>query len=337
MPTVPKLVGLTQSAAEAELLKAGLKSKIGQKVSSPSTAVDLVCNTQPLAGQEAGEDLTVQLDISTGPASGKVPELAGLTRTSAESALKAAGFEVGKAHQVVTSDIAPGGVISSSPPFGSSANSGSKIDLNVAMSKKADWTDWVLPIIFTFLGVLLFVAIIYAIFWQKNFLPTLANKEVARGLITFLIAITTVGIAVILALSTVILKGGEEDDKRFDRGKQVLSTLIGLLGTIVGFYYGATIESKDQPLVAPTVVTTTLPDGLVNQAYKGAVTASGGKVPLTWSVEPKLPEALALDPNTGVIEGTPTKPQSKGRFTFTVQDGSEPPISKESILTLEIK
>ncbi len=57
----------------------------------------------------------------------------------------------------------------------------------------------------------------------------------ARGLITFLIAVTTMGIAIMLAIFTIFSKGGPDDDKQFDKGKQVLSVLIGLLGTIVGF------------------------------------------------------------------------------------------------------
>jgi hypothetical protein len=62
---------------------------------------------------------------------------------------------------------------------------------------------------------------------------------VARGLITFLIVITTMGIAIMLAISTLFGEDGTDQDKTFDKGKQVLSVLIGLLGTIVGFYFGS--------------------------------------------------------------------------------------------------
>jgi len=79
---------------------------------------------------------------------------------------------------------------------------------------------------------------------QGGFLDRLSDRAVARGLITFLITFTTVGIAIILAVSTIFGSTGDESDKRFDRGKQVLSVLISLLGTIVGFYFGSSTDLK---------------------------------------------------------------------------------------------
>jgi hypothetical protein len=179
--------------------------------------------------------------------------------------------------------------------------------------------------------------IVYGVYGNAGFLTSLASKEVARGLITFLIAITTVGIAVILALSTIILKGGDEDDKRFDRGKQVLTMLIGVLGTIVGFYFGSAIEQqRPQPLA---ITTTTLPAGAVNTAYPSTtLQATGGTPPLKWSVEPPtLPAGLELDPATGAISGKPTATSKTTKFKFTVTDSAKPAASSTANLTLEIK
>jgi hypothetical protein len=44
----------------------------------------------------------------------------------------------------------------------------------------------------------------------------LRNRAVARGLITFLRTFTTVGIAIILAVSTIFGSSGDDSDKRFD-------------------------------------------------------------------------------------------------------------------------
>jgi hypothetical protein len=49
-----------------------------------------------------------------------------------------------------------------------------------------------------------------------------------------------VGIALILVLSTII---SDDAANRFDHGKQVLTTMIGILGTIVGFYFATLAES----------------------------------------------------------------------------------------------
>jgi hypothetical protein len=62
--------------------------------------------------------------------------------------------------------------------------------------------------------------------------------EYARGFITVLFGVGTIGIALILILSAVFLTD-ERAKERFDRGKEILSLLLGIFGTIVGFYYGA--------------------------------------------------------------------------------------------------
>jgi hypothetical protein len=59
----------------------------------------------------------------------------------------------------------------------------------------------------------------------------------ARGLITVLFATGTMAIAFILTVSA-ILSSSEEFEKRFDKGKDVLTIMIGIFGTILGFYFG---------------------------------------------------------------------------------------------------
>jgi hypothetical protein len=144
-----------------------------------------------------------------------------------------------------------------------------------------------------------------------------------------------VGIAIILAISTLVLTEGEEGDKRFDRGKQVLTILIGVLGTIVGFYFGSPTE---QPQIsAPKVTTTMLPDGAAKTPYPSTILQSTGLTPpLKWSVTPALPTGLILDAN-GTISGTPTAVLPKTPFTFTVTDSAIPANSSTAALTLEIK
>lgn len=70
----------------------------------------------------------------------------------------------------------------------------------------------------------------------------LSNSESARGIITYLVAVTTIAMAAMLMLAA-IMTGGRDLDKRFTLGKEILTTLIGVLGTIIGFYYGSTTKS----------------------------------------------------------------------------------------------
>ncbi len=59
----------------------------------------------------------------------------------------------------------------------------------------------------------------------------------SRGLITFLVTLVTVTIALILALSTIVSNSPDRSE-RFKDGKDLLFALIGVLGTIIGFYFG---------------------------------------------------------------------------------------------------
>ena len=67
------------------------------------------------------------------------------------------------------------------------------------------------------------------------------------------------------------------------------------------------------------ILTSSLPNGTVNQAYSRPVQATGGTAPLTWNIVAgtgTLPPGLNLDPTTGVISGTPSM---AGTSAFTVR------------------
>lgn len=166
---------------------------------------------------------------------------------------------------------------------------------------KLDWAKLLPRVLYGILGLATVGLIGWGLAGKGGFLDSLANKEVARGLITFLIAFTTVAIAVILVISTAF--GGdkqedEEADKRFDRGKQVLTALIGVLGTIVGFYFGSTERQPVAPLpqssglvVAPTHLSNAQSKSLEKITISTFV--HGGKARYTYSIAfdpPLIPE-----------------------------------------------
>src|ERR1022692_913812 len=91
-------------------------------------------------------------------------------------------------------------------------------------------------------------------------------------------------------------------------------------------------------VTAPTVTVTTsqLVPGVLNVVYPATtLAATGAKGPYTWSVT-GLPAGLALNPATGVLNGTPTTP---GPYTpaFTATDSSTPGVvSAAATLTLNV-
>ena len=88
-------------------------------------------------------------------------------------------------------------------------------------------------------------------------------------------------------------------------------------GSLPGLF-GKTVVMPEHLRISGMIYITTasLPDGFLNTPYTATLTADGD-TPVTWSIIANaLPLGLTLDPNTGVISGTPA---TKGTFTFTVK------------------
>ncbi|HBR56094.1 MAG TPA: hypothetical protein DEA22_01265 [Blastocatellia bacterium] len=82
-----------------------------------------------------------------------------------------------------------------------------------------------------------------------------ADATKARGLITYAVAIVTVAIALILVFYLVFGDGTYDQVKdRFTFGKDILMVFVGILGTIMGFYYGENrVSPENVQKIAETV------------------------------------------------------------------------------------
>lgn len=144
------------------------------------------------------------------------------------------------------------------------------------------WQNITLGILGLFFAGVLVVGILGG--GGKN-MVRLANPEIARGVITYLVAVATMGIAMILAMAA-IMKGGSDLDKRFAFGKEVLTLLIGVLGTIIGFYYGSAAKSgeeKSQPLAVASVEIEPA-EPIVGQEFTLSANISGGTAPYIYTI-----------------------------------------------------
>lgn len=77
-----------------------------------------------------------------------------------------------------------------------------------------------------------------------------------------------------------------------------------------------------------------LPDGRIGEPYSQTITGFGGSAPYTFEVTAgELPEELSLDPDTGLLSGTPIE---SGVFTFTITATDDNDCTGEREYTLTI-
>ena len=159
-----------------------------------------------------------------------------------------------------------------------------------------------------------FVVLLYRVLSKDNL--DLSETAAARGMITFVVAVITVGIALFLVLGSAFISGSKDLDKRFAFGKDVFTILVGVLGTVMGFYYGQTATgganantnantNANNQVIAQTLqisapqANPTAPR--LNTDFTVTATISGGEGPFTYSVTFDNPSAItnpAVDVNS---------------------------------------
>jgi len=144
----------------------------------------------------------------------------------------------------------------------------------------------------TLLMVIVIILLIYkSLTGTHTIFEPLSKTEAARGLITFLIALVTVSIAIILALYG-LFGTGERVKEQFALVKEVLNLLIGILGTIVGYYFGLSTGTQTIQ-IAPAYITNENPPKGGSTTIVSFIT--GGKPPYTYSIvfNPQSIEAIS--------------------------------------------
>jgi hypothetical protein len=141
---------------------------------------------------------------------------------------------------------------------------------------------------------------------DKGVLRNMSTPEYARGLITYLFAVMTIGTAVVLVLSTLITPPQsttptqlDQIKDQFTRGKEILSLLLGVFGTIVGYYFGSTIATPAAELrLSHPRVTSIITDA--GPAVLVQSTVAGGSPPYLFGIavgdsKPETVEPVAED------------------------------------------
>jgi hypothetical protein len=173
------------------------------------------------------------------------------------------------------------------------------------------------------LGLVAIAGVLFGIFFDGGrFLLLLKDSEVSRGLITFLVALTTVLLAIILAIYAITAQKDEAVKERFSHGKEILTMLVGILGTVLGFYFGTADKSTSN---IPTLASVRF------EGQKLLTHASGGTTPYRYSITSSNQSFAKIDgriTKDGWIAETLDKmPSPNSSVTVSIFDAKDKAVS----------
>jgi hypothetical protein len=111
------------------------------------------------------------------------------------------------------------------------------------------WQLWSAEAALVAAGLVVAIVVGFALFYT-NLIDKLASPGSARGLITFLFSFITIAVILIVIIALLWMDKDEDLDNRFTKAKDIIAILVGILGTIVGFYFGS--NPNGSPLAVVT-------------------------------------------------------------------------------------
>lgn len=208
----------------------------------------------------------------------------------------------------------------------------SRISLGVSADAQSLYQKIIAGIPLVTMGLM---SLIFAIYLFKGLVGTegfgiveLGKDDVARGVITYLVALGTIAIGIILVVST-ILGSGDDLGNRFARGKEIFTLLIGVLGTVMGFYYGktATNTNPNSPSVIQVAPITFSEQPKPGAAVNLITKITGGSPPYTYSIKfgssgiAEIPEKTSANGDINEKITIPAQPASwEGEIEIKVKD-----------------
>ena len=133
--TVPNVVGSDRATAEKALSDNGLTSSVSEQYSD-TVAAGIVISQTIAAGSSVNKGSRVEIVVSRGPENAGVPNVVGSDRSSAISALEAAGFKVSEGTPQYSDTVAEGIVISQDVAGGSQVKKGTTVTIIVSRGQE---------------------------------------------------------------------------------------------------------------------------------------------------------------------------------------------------------
>ena len=138
--TVPDVTGKSYTEAKSTLESAGFKCEKGDTVASDDIDKGYVATQNPSANSKAKKGTTVTVNISSGKATGQVPNLVGkyYDKDDTKTYVESMNFSLGSVSNAKSDKYEKGQIISQSPTAGSQKPKGTTIDIVVCSGKKTE-------------------------------------------------------------------------------------------------------------------------------------------------------------------------------------------------------
>lgn len=149
------------------------------------------------------------------------------------------------------------------------------------------------------------------------FFDSLRDPDFARGVITFMVSFSALSLGFIVVLYAMLSQADPKTgETRFRWAREIFVALMGVLGTIVGFYFG-NADSKSQSNVALSTIR-------VEGGTEMIAFASGGTAPYRYELEFGLvsgKENVSKESTDGMLRHSFAK-ECEESFTLVVRDAN---------------
>ncbi|MFJ4831007.1 Stk1 family PASTA domain-containing Ser/Thr kinase [Streptomyces sp. NPDC088747] len=138
---VPAVLAVTEAQAKDRLADAGLDAGKVKHAYSDTVERGSVISSDPAVGDRIRDNDSVDLTVSDGPETVKVPDLQGSELDEARAELKDKGLAAGIVTREFSDDVASGSVISTDPEAGTERRAGSAIRITVSKGSPVEVAD----------------------------------------------------------------------------------------------------------------------------------------------------------------------------------------------------
>ena len=145
---VPSVMSYTPEEAESTLEAAGFTVKTGSKVYSDTVEKGNVAYSDPKGGAKVLPGATITLHVSKGPekTTVSVPDLIGMTKSQAKTALKERGLVLGKVSTANSDNVTKNHVCIQSKGEGTEVEKGSSVDITLSLGPAKTYSYYNNPV-----------------------------------------------------------------------------------------------------------------------------------------------------------------------------------------------